>query len=300
MEGKLMIFIGLQYQEKQERIAEYRKENGIEKVIVFTPEKFPFSVGEFETVGYADIIRYVYFYRLLQEITPKTLVVINECMRTQNRYDLTYNCIRNFLNITTHKLIFQQLPIIDAADDFMILFDFDTGSRWKRRPFDSYLIQQEAQVRISELPISFEGALVSTSSKTKERYEREREKMFGNLGSKDPHALPRNLYLIGGADKLSWIDSQSMPLFSPTKTKYVARNARLGRKNIVTYADAQPGERYTIVELPHRFIDFSDFIQVTGQTNSQVLIADLKVDHWYLKRYTEWSQRIHDTYASLS
>ena len=60
-----------------------------------------------EFIEWADIIEYRYYYRLLQEIGSKTLVVVNECLRTQARHDLTYNCMRLFLNQTDHRLIFQ-------------------------------------------------------------------------------------------------------------------------------------------------------------------------------------------------
>lgn len=295
-----MIFLGLDDAEKQAQIARYQQVQGIEKTVVISADEFPLPVPGADQVRYSDVIMYVTFYRLLQEITPQTLIVLNECLRTQNRYDLSYNCIRNFLNLTTHQLIFQQLPQIDERDDFMILFDFDTRSRWKRRPFDPYLIQGEAQVSVKTLPVGFERVNVPTSDKTRVRYAAERNRLFAGLGLRDPHTLPRNLYLVGGVDKQAYIDECSMPLFGGGGEWFVARNKRLARSNIVTYADVQPGRSYTVVELPHRFIDFSDYIRRTGQARSRVLCAGLKVDNWYYQRYDEWSERIHDTYASLS
>lgn len=294
-----MIYIGYNDDEKRSIINEYVAANGIEKLVIISADAFPLLIDGADQVNYSDVIMYVTFYRLLQEITPRTLVVLNEVMRTQNRYDLSYNCIRNFLNLTTHQVIFQQLPQIDARDDFMILFDFETRSRWKRRKFDADLIAGETQVHIKRLPVGFERVDVPTSDSTREKYKRERERLFANLGSKDPHTMPRNLYLIGGEDKRRYIDAQSLPLFG-RQACYVARNKRLGRDCIVTYDAVDSGQEYTIVELPHRFIDFSDFIRRTWQAKSRVLVADLKVDEWYFNRYTEWAGRIHDTYASLS
>jgi len=80
---------------------------------------------------------------------------------------------------------------------------------------------------------------------------------------------------------------------------YVARNKRLNRPCIVTYEQAQAGQPYTLVDFPHRFIDYSDFLNRTGQAKSRALVTDLKVDHWYFERYCAWAGRIHDTYASL-
>jgi hypothetical protein len=295
-----MIFIGLSDNEKRERIEQFRAENDIQKTVVISADEFPLLIPGTDQIKYSDVIMYVTYYRLLQEIDRRTLIVINECLRTQNRYDLAYNCIRNYLNQTSHQLIFQWIPQIDTCEDFMILFDFDTRSRWKRRPFDPFLIQQESKVMVQPLSILFKSEDVPTSEKTRTKYNQEREKMFRELGNRDPHIIPRNLYLLSGPDKLIHINSIDMPLFSESNQLYVSRNKRLNSDRIVTYEDVQAGGRYGIVELPHRFIDYCDFIRVTGQVESNVLVADLKVDHWYFNRYNEWSRRIHDTYASLS
>ena len=295
-----MIFIGLDANQKRAEISRYVAANGISKLVVISADEFPLPVEGADQIKYSDVIMYVTFYRLLQQIDKQTLVVLNECLRTQNRYDLAYNCIRNYLNQTDHQLIFQLLPQIDTHDDFMVLFDWDTKSRWKRRGFDPYLVQGEASVKISPLSIGFSRISVPTSEKTRQKYAQEREKLFNSLGNRDPHIIPRNLYLIGGPDKLAYIAAQDMPIFAQSAGLYVARNQRLGHKNIVTYADVVAGQHYTVVELPHRFIDYGDFVQATGQAQSSVLVSDLKIDEWYFTRYQQWSERIHDTYSSLS
>lgn len=184
---------------------------------------------------------YVTFYRLLQEIDDHTLIVLNECLRTQNRYDLSYNCIRNYLNQTTHRLIFQQLPQIDTHEDFMILFDFDTHSRWKRERFDVNLVLDNAEIAMRPLSIRFNRIDVPTSQVTQEKYAVERERLFSKLGAKDPHTLPRNLHLIGGKDKLAYINARSqgqLSFFDREQDRwYVARNKRMGSDRVVTYDD---------------------------------------------------------------
>lgn len=299
-----MIFVGYDDPEKIAEIARYCAENDIHKTVVISADEFPLPVPGTDQVKYSDVIMYVTFYRLLQEIGPQTLIVLNECLRTQNRYDLSYNCIRNYLNQTQHQLIFQQLPQIDAQEDFMILFDFDTRSRWKRQKFDAELVLDNARVSIKQLPVGFTRIDVPTSAATKRRYARERKRLFDGLGTKDPHTLPRNLHLISGKDKLAWINSQSwlnLPLFGGTmpERRYVARNKRLKHDNIVTYREVQAGTQYAMVDLPHRFIDFCDFVRRTGQAGGEVLVADLRVDKWYYRRYYDWSERINGTYASL-
>lgn len=294
-----MIYLGYSDAEKRAVIAAYQAQYSVQRTLVISADLFPLAIPDADAVPYSQVIMYVTFYRLLQEITPNTLIVLNECLRTQNRYDLTYNCIRNYLNLTTHQLIFQQLPQIDTAEDFMILFDFDTHSRWKRRPFDPYLIKQETQVTAHPLPLAFDQVDVPTSAQTRAKYVQERERLFRTLGHRDPHTLPRNLALLGGADKLAYIDACNLPLFA-SGDHYVARNKRLKRGCIITYEQVTPDTRYTLIEFPHRFLDYCDFVQRTDQAQSQVLVADLPVDHWYFQRYHEWSQRIHETYANLS
>ena len=301
-----MIYLGYANAEKQQIIADYRAAHDIRKVVVIMPERFPLAVAGADQVGYADVIMYVTFYRLLQEIDGHTLIVLNECLRTQNRYDLAYNCIRNYQNQTPHSLVFQTLPQIDEAEDFMILFDFATQSRWKRRHFDAELIREHAAVAVRPWALGFCRIDVPTSTATQQSYAAECAQRFAELGARDPHTLPRNLYLVGGRDKLAYIRAQASAqpsLFADAEAgrrQYVARNKRLGRDDVITYDEVQPGGGpYTIVELPHRFIDWCDFVAYTGQAACSLLVANLKVDHWYFDRYAAWKERVNATYASL-
>lgn len=300
-----MIYLGYSDDAKILEIEKYRLEHAIGKTIIISADQFPLRMEGVDHVKYSDVIMYVTFYRLLQEIDRNTLVVINECLRTQNRYDLTYNCIRNFLNQSNHQLIFQLLPQIDTRDDFMILFDFDVKSRWKRRKFDINLVLDNSTVRVEPVEIKFDAVNVPTSADMKGKYDDEKKHRFATIGLRDPHTIPRNLHLVSGADKLRYIRDRScidLPLFSRLDTDnrmYVARNKRLRHDNIVTYSNVESGVRYIIIDLPHRFLDFCDFIKRTGQSNHDVLVTQLPVDQWYFNRYLEWSNKIRDSYASL-
>ena len=302
------IYLGYQPQEELAIVAAYRAAHAIRKVVVIAPPRFPLLVPEGDQVAYADVIMYVTFYRLLQEIDRDTLIVLHECLRTQNRYDLAYNCIRNYLNQTSHVLVFQALPQIDTAEDFMILFDLATGSRWKRRHFDAALVHGEAELHVRPHPATFERLDVPSTSATRSRYARERARLFAELGARDPHTLPRNLYLIGGRDKLAYLEQRlpAQPSLLPRPDSggagyCVARNRRLNRPEIVPYEAANLGHApYLVLELPHRFLDWCDFVAYTGQVCHRVLVADLKVDEWYFQRYTAWGERLNATYASLS
>lgn len=286
-----MIVIGMHSSEKGEHVARYCREHSIRKVFIFSPKKFTFtcSAANHEHIEYDNIIRYRYYYRMLQEIDDTSLVVINECMRTQDRNDLTYNCLRNFLNQTTHQIIFQYLPQIDTFDDFMILFDFDTRSRWKREKWSERL-RPELRVMVAERVPEFSTIRVPVDEATRRRYEIEKRKLIDGIGLKDPHTIPRNLYLMSGRAKLSSVN---------TKQHYVGRNNRFKIATMRSYVDVSFPERCSVFELPHSFIRFSDFLALSRQSEVPILVADLKVDAWYQLRYLDWSQRVKDTYATL-
>ena len=287
-----MIYLGIENQKKQGIIERYCLANNITKVVILTPEKFAFKYDKTisETVYYPQIIEYKFFYRLLQEISQGTLIIINECLRTQNRHDLTYNCIRHYLTQTKHKIIFQYLPIIDTPQDFMTLFDFDTQSRWKREKFDIDLLQ-ESEIVISKRDIAFNFIEITADDKLKSSYQAKKQKLFAEIGIKDPHTLPRNLYLIAGKAKLGHID--------PSK-QYLGRNNRFKIEAMHKYKqDDYPETPFTVFELPHNFIDYTDFLALSAQDEVDVLATDIKADQWYCKRYQEWKERLDETYTSL-
>lgn len=282
-----LICLGLEAASKQTTIQEYCQNNGITKVFGLSPKKFQFQ-ADFEWVEWADIIRYKFFYRLLQEINSQTLVVVNECLRTQNRYDLTYNCIRNFLNQTSHQLVFQRFPLIDTFDDLMILVDFDTRSRWKRDSWRPELLS-EFTLQVTERTPLLERLDVATSDTTKAEYTKAKRALIDGIGLKDPHTIPRQLHLVSGKSKLSYVRASN---------HYVGRNNRFKLPNLTPFKeDAYPTSH--VFEFCHNYLDFSDFLSLSGQTKVTALVSDLKVDQWYFQRYQSWSQRVADAYAAL-
>ncbi|MHA1601795.1 MAG: hypothetical protein ACTSUI_02195 [Promethearchaeota archaeon] len=285
-----MICLGNTKKEKNDIILDYCNQHDIKKVFILSPKKFYFncSFRNYEFIEYADIIEYIYFYRLLQEIDKNVLIVINECLRTQNRYDLTYNCIRNFLNQTNHQIIFQYLPFIDTFDDFYILFDFDTRSKWKREKSEHLL--KESKIKVKSINVKLNKITINVSEVLHKKYYHEKNKLFNNLGLKDPHTIPRNLYLISGKFKLQRVD--------PIK-KYIGRNNRFKLDNLSTYKEISFNDDYTVFEFCHNFIDFSDFLTLSRQTDIDVLVSDLKVDQWYFERFEKWIQRIANAYSKI-
>ena len=276
--------------EKNDIIIRFCKENNIRKVFILSPKQYYFecSFENHEFIEYENIIMYVYFYRLLQKINNDTLIVINECLRTQNRYDLTYNCIRNFLNQTHHQLIFQYFPFIETINDFFTLFDFDTRSKWKGQT-DTGLLKNSI-IHVKQIDIKFNQINIETDSRTKTKYIKEKERLIENIGLKDPHTIPRNLYLISGKTKLALIDKSK---------QYIGRNNRFSLNNIRTYKELRYHGEHTVFELCHNFINFIDFLSLSRQTNIDVLVSDLKVDQWYFYRYQNWISNMGEVYAKI-
>lgn len=288
-----MICIGYNYKEKKKIISNYIKKNSVARVYVFAPEDrmldYQLAVSDIEYITYKNLIEYEYFYRVLEFADKNTLIVLDECLRTKNRNDLTYNCIRHFLNQSGHQLIFQYLPIIDSLDDFMTLFDFDTKSQWKRQKFSKELLK-ECSLNINPLPLEFIYSETKCSEATNKKYESEKKKLFENLGLKDPHTIPRNLYLIPGKEKVKLVDF--------TK-KYIGRNNRFKLENMETFKSKISEGEYIIFELPHNFIDFTDFLYFSKQTKIEILTTDSKIDKWYIERYNNWLKDLQNVYSNL-
>ena len=292
-----MILIGHDEASARDEVARYCETHPIRRVVVIAPERFlpmwELPVAH-EVVAWADVIRYVFFYRLLQEIDGDTLVVVYECLRTQDRHDLTFNCIRHYLNRTRHRLIFQRLPIIDVLDDLMTLVDFDTDSRWKREPPRAEILRT-VEWSVRECTIHFDAIEVETTAKERDVYAKQKRSLVDGIGLGDPHTIPRNLALVGGRAKARWATRRG-----EEGRRYLGRNGRLGLASVDTYETAtRERAPYTVMEFCHRFIDFSDVVTFTGQTSFPVLVSDIKVDRWYFDRFVSWSGRVRDAYAAI-
>jgi hypothetical protein len=286
-----MIRLGLDRAAKDAEITRYCAEHPIRNTFILSPSKYRFQCSSpCEWVEWAEIIEYKFFYRLLQEIGNDSLVVVNECLRDQDRSCLTYNCIRHFLQQAGHQIVFQYLPIIDTEADWMILFDFDTRSRWKREKWRPEF-RSETEIVAAEVPLALREVKVPTDAKTRDAYAKEKRKLIDRIGLKDPHTIPRNLYLMSGKARLGQVVDWQ---------QYVGRNNRFKLPNLQTYRELEYGRNpYTVFEFCHNFIDFADFLALSRQTSLDVLVADLKVDRWYFDRYQQWLGRLRAVYSAI-
>lgn len=292
-----MIRLGNNLSEKQEIIKAYIQENTIEQVFVFYPDIFPLTIEQngvpIETIVYKNIIMYKFFYRLLEVINDKTLLVFNECMRTQNRSDLTYNCAHHYCNQTSHIIIFEQLPFIEQNNDFMILLDLLNKGKYKGKSFDYNMLQNE-DIKTKQIDFEFKSIDIKTTEAIQKKYENKKESLFDNLGNADPDTIPRQLHIYVGNFKKSEITDKNL---------YVARNKRFKKENIETYRDiikAKQQEEYIIIDFPHRRIDFNDFLKTTRIKKLQFLNSGLKVDKYYMNELLSWIKRLEEFYAEAN
>lgn len=135
---------------------------------------------------------YKFFYRLIEEIDNDSLLIFDECMRTQNRNELTYNCAHHYCNQTQHKIIFEYFPFIDDNSNFMILLDFVNKGKYKGKGFDWEMLKGE-DIQIKNNILHLEVESIDISEKQKDSYRAEKEKLFDGLGNKDPDTIPRAL-----------------------------------------------------------------------------------------------------------
>jgi hypothetical protein len=289
--------------ERAEMIRATMVERGLTKVVVFTPRRFCLPGWDRELldpsteigapglfIDWPNIVMYRYYYPLLERIDPDTLIVVNEGLRTQNRHDLGYNCLRNYLQRTPHVLVFQTLPIIAEPDDVMILIDWVTRSKWKRDAFAPSMLSEVRVVGRSLLP-AFTVRAVETDARTKATYAATKARLLAELredGDKDPHVLPRNLALVGGGARFRALNGHA----------YLARNQRLGG-DVATFRDVADDRARLLLEVPHNFVDYADALAVTRQANATLLVSDLAVDRWYFDRYTAWAGRVRDVATAL-
>lgn len=286
-----MINIGFSTKEKIKVINNYCNIYSIKKVYYFFYSKFDMNLFNInhEKIEWNNIIRYVYFYRLIQEIEQDSLIVIDECLRSSNRYELTYNCLRHFLNQTDHCLIFQYIPIINNINDFFILFDFDTKSKYKI--YNNYNDFKHASIKLNKIKLKINELSIETDNVLKQKYEKRKRELFNNLKLKDPHTIPRNLYLISGRQKLRYVDASSF---------YIGRNNRFKINNFNVFKDKNfLCNNYTIFEICHSKLNFIDFLYLTKQTHINMFVCDLKVDKWYYKQYQDWIKDLKNAYSII-
>lgn len=286
-----MIRVGLNQKEKQKVLDDYLNAHEIRKVFILYFKKFKreFDIKiEHEYVEYSDIIMYKFFYRLLEEIDNNCLIIVDECMRTQNRSELTYNCAHHYLNQTEHKMIFEYFPFIEDKSDFLILLDFQNKGRYRGKGFDwGYLEDEDIQAKQNK--ITFDAEKIEMTEKISKAYLKKKDWLFDNLGKKDPDTLPRDLHVYVGNFK--------KPYIKPDK-QYIARNARYSLPNVATYQ--KPAKADYMLDFHYRRLDFNDYLKMFDISEVTFLSSGLPVDDYYENEFRQWLDRLEEFYAQAS
>ena len=216
-------------------------------------------------------------------ITDKSLLVVDEMLVDRHRGCLKQNCTLHFMRVSSRRLIFNWMPFIDQPDDFMILVDYAYPDRYKRQPFQKELLE-EIDCRITRRLPEISSQNIETSAADFKRYEKQRDKLFDDLGQKDPNTIPRKLILLAGSIKKKEMKDG---------LTYVARNSRI--KGAITYKDTGSEEIY-IIDPTYKRKELIDFIRRSSTRELIYLQTDLPVDKVYLDDLNSWYDRMEDFY----
>lgn len=268
---------------KQKIIDYYIQNNDVRKVLIIYPKRLYKEYSIQIPVEYIEIHetkKYENHYRLLQWVNKHTLIILDELLISQQRYSNEYNCISNFINQTPHRLVFNYLPFIDTSDDFMILLDFYNKVKYKGERF-TYELFKDFTYFIKPIEINLNFINVEVSEEDKKKYIELRDKMFDEIGLKDPKNIPNNLALFSGDIKHKWHSQETL----------TSRNKRFS--NLQTYKD---NGLNTILDLPVNRKDLIELITLTKKTDIDILTSELSIDVWYKNDYLKWLERLKEFY----
>lgn len=279
--------------DKQKILSHYIENNGIQFVLVVYADRLhqpQYDIPiKHEYIEWHQSIMYKNYYRLLQHINKHTLIVCDNILVHQNRYQLEYNCINNFINQTPHRLVFNYLPFIEDKNDFMILLDFYNKNLYKGEPFRwQYL--EDINLRIKPVHIDFDFIEVPVTEKDKAQYQKKRDALFDGIKLSDPDTIPRNLAITAGDIRKQYMDKE---------TVYTARNMRCKSHKMTTYKE---DELNTIFDFPTKRGELIALLTLTKQHRIKALTSELSIDQYYKNDYLEWRDRLEAFYdkAALS
>lgn len=272
--------------DKQKIITHYIENNDVRKVLVIHSERLKQQYDipvPHEYIEYHQTIMYKNYYRLLQWIDKYTLIITDNLLITRQRYQLEYNCINNYINQTPHRLVFSYLPFIEDKDDFMILLDFYNKNLYKGEPFRwDYL--KDVHLFIKPVHLTFNFIDTPVSEKDRAAYEAKKEKMFAEIGLRDPDTIPRNLAITAGDLRKGNADPER---------QYTCRNARFKHLRVATYKD---DELHTVFDFPIKRTEFIELLTLTKKTEVDVLTSELSIDRYYMSDYIAWRDRLEEFY----
>ena len=272
--------------DRQKIITHYIENNDVRKVLVIHSERLKQEYNiplPHEYIEYHQTIMYKNYYRLLQWIDKYTLIITDNILVTQNRYQLDYNCINNFINQTPQRLVFNYLPFIEDKDDFMILLDFYNKNLYKGEPF-RWDYFKDVNLHIKPVHLDFNFIDIPMTEKDVEIYEKKKNELFEDIGLRDPDTIPRNLAILAGDLRKAKVDRDG---------KYTVRNARCKNLNTTLY---KQDELNTIFDFPTKRTEFIDLLTLSKKTTVDVVTSELSIDKYYKNDYLAWRDRMEEFY----
>jgi len=189
-------FVYIGDHKKLDIINKYIQENDIEKCYVFGDH----LKLQCEQYKFSDTDMYKYYYKLLQEIDGASLIIINELMRTQNRYDLKYNCVRKYCLNTKHVLVFSYFPIRKAKEDVMILYDFIQDNPFHKEAYSDAVFNNFV---LGDCVLDINKKDVEFGPDVLEKYETEKQKAIKAVNKK-PDIIPMRLLKFSQKHKINF------------------------------------------------------------------------------------------------
>lgn len=298
--------------DKQKVVSHYIENNDVRKILVIynptckTEYSFPENIP-FEYLAYKDAIMYKNYYRLLQWIDKKTLIISDELLIQENRYALEYNCVNAFLNQTPQRIVFSYLPFINDEKDVMILMDQYNNALYKGEQFE-YEIVKNSKMFIKPVHITAKFIHIDVDKTDVDEYNKDKEKRFSEIGMKDPDTIPRNLAIHAGTIRAKhifdiinsmpseFIEESNNTQFTENK-KFLCRNLRFKKLNCTTYKE---DENNTIIDFPIRRQELISLLTRTREKDLTVTTSDLSIDRWQKKDLEDWINRLEKFYAETA
>lgn len=144
---------------------------------------------EAETITFKESIMYKFYFRWLSEINENSVLILNNILKKQQRTCLEYNCIRYYCKQAGEVVVFNDFPLIQSKDDFMILYDMIQPDPFWKRKYEEVEVFENVSMNSS---ITVNATTISHDNKIIAGYEALKEKAISEV-KKDPDIIPRRL-----------------------------------------------------------------------------------------------------------
>lgn len=291
-----MIRIGLGIRQKEKLINDYIKNNDIDNIFILYSKNFYQKLNlckEYEEIEYNEWEMYRTFYPMIEKVHSKTLIIVNEALRTTNYQDLKINCATVWLNQTPHRIILNTFPFINGKEDFRILQKLNEGIKQVDN-FD-YMQLQTEDILVKPYKIKLNVIeIIRTTEKQKKAYEDLKNKIFKEIEgkvNKDPNNLPRALQIKAGDYKKKSINDNNI---------YIARNGRFKAYNVETYRNFNHKAKHIIIDFPIGNLSLIDYILQTKTNELRYISTDLSIDSYLTNEVAKWIGRLDAFYAKAN